>query len=463
MYVEDTIVAPATAPGRGAVAIVRLSGPDAHRIALEIWSPSKPLRPARQPPHRRLTLGEIRDPTRGMVIDRAMAVFFEAPQTLTGESVAELHCHGGPYLVRRVLGLAIAAGARYAEPGEFTRRAFLNGRIDLTAAEAIRDLVEARGERALSLAIAQLGGALAARVDRMRKQTVSILAHLEAAIDFADEDLDLPQPQQIAASIEALASDVAELHASFERGRIRREGIRAAIVGRPNVGKSSILNLMLGAERAIVTPIPGTTRDVIEDTIELDGYAVILQDTAGVRESGDDVERIGIERALERARDADLLIAVFDAASALVDEDFRVIALTERRPSIALLNKSDLPAKINERDLRARGLRAPVIDFSATEAIGVNALRTALLAQIEATSGGDGAGDVAISRVRHREALGRALEALRRAQEGVLSRIPPEIVAVEMTAVADALGAITGAIGVEDVLDVIFREFCIGK
>jgi tRNA modification GTPase len=463
MYVEDTIVAPATASGRGAVAILRLSGPDAHRIALEIWSPSKPLRPARQPTHRRLTLGEIRDPTRGVVIDRAMAAFFEAPRTLTGEPVAELHCHGGPYLVRRVLGLAIAAGARYAEPGEFTRRAFLNGRIDLTAAEAIRDLVEARGERALSLAIAQLGGALAARVDRMRKQIVSILAHLEAAIDFADEDLDLPEPQQIAASIEALAIDVAELHASFERGRIRREGIRATIVGRPNVGKSSILNLMLGAERAIVTPIPGTTRDVIEDTIELDGYAVILQDTAGVRESGDDVERIGIERALERARDADLLIAVFDAASVLADEDFRVIALTARCPSIALLNKRDLPAKIGERDLRACGLRAPVIDFSATEAIGVDALRTALLAQIEATPGGDGAGDVAISRVRHREALRRALEALRRAEEVVLSRMPPEIVAVEMTAAADALGAITGAIGVEDVLDLIFREFCIGK
>ncbi len=463
MYVEDTIVAPATAPGPGAVAIVRLSGPQAHRIAQTIWSPLKERAATLRLPRGRLRLGELRDPACGAVIDRAMAVFFEAPRTLTGEHVAELHCHGGPYLVRRVVGLAMAAGARFAEPGEFTRRAFLNGRIDLTAAEAIRDLVEARGERALTLAVAQLGGALAARVEGLRAQVISIRAHLEAAIDFADEDLSLPSPDQIAASIAALATDVAVLHASFERGRLMREGLRAAIVGRPNVGKSSILNLMLGVERAIVTPIPGTTRDVIEDSFELGGYAVVLQDTAGVRDSGDQVERIGIERALARAREADLLIVVFDSSTGLTAEDFRVAALTEGRPSVTLLNKCDLPAKIAERDLRACAISGPMIHFSALEAIGLDELRKGILEQIEATAGGNYAGGVAISRERHREALARAIEALGRAREAALARMPPEIVAVEVTAAAEALGAITGEVGTEDVLDLIFREFCIGK
>lgn len=461
MYLEDTIVAPATAPGAGAVAIVRLSGPEAHRIARAIWRPlGRRAQSGLAQGH--LGLGELRDPARGTVIDRAMAVFFAAPRSLTGEHVAELHCHGGTYLVRRVLGLAIAAGARFAEPGEFTRRAFLNGRIDLTAAEAIRDLVEARGERALTLAIVQLGGALAARVEGLRAQVISIRAHLEAAIDFADEDLSLPSPDQIAASIAALSSDVAILHASFDRGRLMREGIRVAIVGRPNAGKSSVLNLMLGVERAIVTPIPGTTRDVIEDSIELGGYAVVLQDTAGVRDSADQVEQIGIERALARAHDADLLIAVFDSSAGMTAEDFRVAALTKGRPSVALLNKCDLPAVIAERDLRERGIAGPIVRFSALEAIGLDALRKEIIELIE-TATGDNDGDVAISRVRHREALAGAIEALGRAREAALGRMPPEIVAVEMTAAGEALGAITGEVSTEDVLDLIFREFCIGK
>jgi tRNA modification GTPase len=463
MYVEDTIVAPATAPGSGAVAIVRLSGPQAHRIAQAIWRPLKGRAAQARLPRGRLRLGELHDPARGVAIDRAMAVFFAAPRTLTGEPVAELHCHGGAYLVRRVTGLAIAAGARFAEPGEFTRRAFLNGRIDLTAAEAIRDLVEARGERALTLAIAQLGGALAARVEGLRAQVISIRAHLEAAIDFAEEDLSLPSSDQIAASIAALAADVAVLHASFGRGRLMREGIRAAIVGRPNVGKSSVLNLMLGVERAIVTPIPGTTRDVIEDSVELGGYAVVLQDTAGVRDSEDQVERIGIERALARARDADLLIAVFDSSTELTAEDFSIAALTEGRPSVALLNKCDLPPTIAERDLRLRGVAGPIVRFSALEAIGLDQLRKEIVELIETTAGGNHDGDVAISRVRHREALAGAIEALGRAREAALGGMPPEIVAVDMTAAAEALGAITGEVSTEDVLDLVFCEFCIGK
>ena len=251
-------------PGTGAVAIVRLSGPEAIRIVRAIW---RPLRPRAAFRAHTLYLGEVRNPATGASIDRALGVVMPAPRSLTGEDVVELHCHGGAYLVRRVIALAMAHGARMAEPGEFSRRAFLNGRMDLTEAEAIADLIAARSDSALEQAITQLGGALAERVGRLRAGVIGIRAHLEAEIDFADEDVDLPSREQIAAAIADLAADIRVLHDSFARGRLMREGARATIVGKPNVGKSSILNLLLGAERAIVTPIPGTTRDVIEDSI----------------------------------------------------------------------------------------------------------------------------------------------------------------------------------------------------
>ncbi len=346
MYVEDTIVAPVTPPGTGAVAIIRLSGPEAIRILREIWRPIRPRATFR--PHT-LYMGEVINPANGAIVDRALGVVMPAPKSLTGENVAELHCHGGAYLVRRVAALAMAHGARMAEPGEFSRRAFLNGRMDLTAAEAIADLIAARSDDALEQAITQLGGALAERVGRLRASVIGIRAHLEAEIDFADEEIDLPSRESIAAEIASLTTDVRVLHDSFARGRLTRDGVRAAIVGKPNVGKSSILNLLLGAERAIVTPLPGTTRDVIEDSISLGPYVLILQDTAGVRDGAEEVERIGVERTLKHAAAAELVLAVFDSSSALEAEDRRVIELCRGRRGVALLNKRDLPPRSGAR------------------------------------------------------------------------------------------------------------------
>src|SRR5271169_1706283 len=337
MYPTDTIVAPATAPGIGAVAIVRLSGPRAFDILDAIFRPahSAELTP------RTMRLGDVVDPATGARIDRVLAVVMPHPASLTGEDVAEIQCHGGPFVVRRIVALATDAGARIAEPGEFTRRAFLNGRIDL--AEAVADLVAARSDSALANALAQLSGALSSRVEELRAQVVAIRAHLEVEIDFSDEDIRLPSRREVAAEIERLIADVAMLHDSFARGLMMRAGVHATIIGKPNAGKSSLMNLLLGADRAIVTAIAGTTRDVIEDSVQLGPYALVLNDTAGVRQSTDDVERIGIERTLRSARAADLLIAIFDGSRPLEPADLDVIRLTANRPGLAILNKRDLP------------------------------------------------------------------------------------------------------------------------
>lgn len=461
MYAQDTIVAPATPPGKGAVAIVRLSGGRATQIASSLWHPvsAAALRP------RHLRLGTLRDPRTGAVVDRAICVTMPGPTSLTGEDVVEFHCHGGPYIVRRVLAMTIAEGARMAEPGEFSRRAFLNGRIDLTEAEAVADLINVRSESALKQAIAQLNGALTQRIGPLRAAVIAIRAHLEAEIDFADEDLNLPGRKEIAADIDRLAAEVALLHDSFRRGRLARDGARAAIIGKPNAGKSSVLNLLLGSDRAIVTAIAGTTRDVIEESVTLGPWPLVLQDTAGVREAGDEVERLGIGRTLASAAEADLLIAVFDSSRPFQDDDARVMALCQGRQGVALLNKSDLrPAVLAPADLLDRGLGMPLLQFSALDAADTPRLRDELGRAVEGLAAPASPDDgVAISRERHREALAKALEALGRTRASAITGMPPEIVAVDAAAAAEALGALTGVVGTEDVLDAVFREFCIGK
>jgi len=465
MYPTDTIVASATPAGQGAVAIVRLSGPRAFEIARTLWHPLR--QGSSEPAERsvegwRLRLGEIRDPQGGFTLDRALCVLMPGPRSLTGEDVAELHCHGGVYLVRRIIALATAAGARMAEPGEFSRRAFLNGRIGLTEAEAVADLISARSENALKQAIAHLDGALAQRVNGLRKQVIAIRAHLEAEIDFGDEDIRLPSRKELACDLTRLLDDVTLLHDSFARGRIAREGARAAIVGKPNAGKSSVLNLLLGSDRAIVTPIAGTTRDVIEESIQVGPWPLVIQDTAGIRDGRDEVERIGIERTRRHAAAADLIIAVFDSSLAFEPEDASVMDLCAGRPGVALLNKRDLPQRLAADELLKRRLSLDVVDFSALTADGLPELRERLERKVEAIAGTSQGDGVAISRERHRAALACARDALEAAR-GNVAAMPPEIVAVDVGFAAEALGAITGEVSTEDVLDAIFREFCIGK
>ncbi len=459
MYVRDTIVAQATAPGRGAVAIVRISGPDATKILTSIWRPvsEKALRP------RALSLGDVVDPATGTQIDCALATIMRAPRSLTGEDVAEIQCHGGSYVARRIIALAMTRGARMAEPGEFSRRAFLNGRIDLAEAEAVADLVDARSEAALRQALAQLSGALSERVGRLRDEVIGIRAHLEAEIDFSDEDIALPSRAEIAAEIDCLRGEVAMLADTFTRGRIVREGIHAAIVGKPNAGKSSILNLMLGAERAIVTATPGTTRDVIEDSVAIGGISITLADTAGIRESADEIERLGIERSARAASAADLLLVIFDGSRPFEEDDARIIKLTAGRAGLALLNKRDLPQRLTISELRERGLEMPVLAVSALIPEDAARIRAELERAADALVASPAADKVAISRERHRDALMLAAASLDAAHNSALAAMPPEMIAVDIMAAGDALGQITGAVTSEDVLDTVFREFCIGK
>lgn len=457
MYIPDTIVAPATAPGVGAVAIIRLSGPRAFEILRAIWHP------AREGIPRELVIGDVIDSATGANLDRAMAVIFPKPKSFTGEDVAELHCHGGSYLTRRIVAAAVSHGARIAEPGEFTRRAFLNGRVDLAEAEAIADLISARSESGLRQALAQLSGNLSKKVRELRKKVISIRAHLEVEIDFSDEDIAMPSRRATAEEIERVIGDVAVLHDSFSRGKVVREGARAAIIGKPNVGKSSLLNLMLGTDRAIVTPIPGTTRDVIEDAVQLRAHAITLLDTAGIRTGRDEVERLGIERSRAALGDADLVIAVFDSSRPFDDEDRAIAKVCAGRAGVALLNKSDLPQIFGAAELREAGIAMPILAISALAGDGLPALRDELARAADSLGAPAGASELAISRERHRDALERALSALRAARASVLGRMPPEISTVDITAAAEALGAITGEVTGDDVLDAIFREFCIGK
>ncbi|HVA80234.1 MAG TPA: tRNA uridine-5-carboxymethylaminomethyl(34) synthesis GTPase MnmE [Candidatus Binataceae bacterium] len=457
MYIPDTIVAPATAPGVGAVAIIRLSGPRAFEILDAIWHPARAGHP------RELVLGDVIDAATRAHLDRAMAVRFPGPRSFTGEDVAELHCHGGAYLTRRIIAAAVAHGARMAEHGEFTRRAFLNGRMDLAEAEAVADLISARSESSLRQALAQLSGELSKKVNELRNKVIAIRAHLEVEIDFSDEDIVIPARSAMIRDLDNVIGDVAILLDSFSRGKLVRHGVRAAIIGKPNVGKSSLLNLMLGTDRAIVTAIPGTTRDVIEDTVALGGFAMTLLDTAGIRAGRDELERLGIARTRAVAAAADLLIAVFDSSRALDAEDFAIVGLCAERPGLAILNKADLPKVADVLALRAAGIAMPALEISALTGDGLAALRDELTRAVAAIVAPDGASGLAISRERHRAALARALTALRAARESIAARMPPEITAVDAMAACDALGAITGAVTGEDVLDAVFREFCIGK
>lgn len=462
---NDTIAAISTAPGEGAIGIIRLSGSRSLSILSSIFRTSSDS-PLNQYSSHKLYYGHIIDDT-GISLDEVLAVYMKAPKTYTREDIVEIHCHGGTSALQQVLQVVLKKGARPAEPGEFTLLAFLNGRLDLTQAEAVMDVIQAKTRKSLICASDQLGGRLGRNIEELKNRLVKLTAHLEAYIDFPEEEI----PQFDFYGFRNQASDLIDeletLIGTYSRGRILREGAAVAIIGRPNVGKSSLLNMLLAEERAIVTDMPGTTRDTIEESINVEGLPVRLIDTAGIRQCHNLAESEGVKRSREVMKKADVVLLVLDRSRPLHDSDLELIKMLKGRKALIVLNKKDLSSAFS---LTCSGLsktcsgrfQADFIEISALKSEGIADLKSEIRNLIiEDPSATEGA---TITRIRHKTSLEKALQGLSAFISGLKqSNTPPEILALDLREALDGLDQILGVTTADDILNVIFKDFCIGK
>lgn len=460
MFPDDTIAALATPPGEGGIGIIRISGPDAFPVALHLFRSSTGHSRSDIPSHQVL-YGFIVDPATSETVDEVLLIPMKAPRSYTRQDVVEISCHGGMAPLRQVFALLLRHGVRPAEPGEFTQRAFLNGRIDLTRAEAVLDVINSRTELALQSAMGQLRGGLAGRIESLQKRLRHLLAMVEASVDFPEEDIEISSAETMKTEASALLADLGRLVETYEEGRILREGVSTAIVGRPNVGKSSLLNALLKEERAIVTDIPGTTRDTLEETANIMGLPVRIIDTAGIRETHDVVEKEGVRRSLMALEQADLALVVLDGSQPLHLGDKEILDQVRQRRAVIALNKIDLGPLLEVDTIAAFSGDKPVVLISATTGEGLDVLRHELVRQV--TGGARLRETAIISRARHKDALEKAREALGRFLESVEKGMSGEFLAVDLQDALEAVGEISGETTPDDILDIIFREFCIGK
>lgn len=451
----DTISAVSTPPGEAGIGIVRLSGPRALEIADALFVSARGRRPSKTRTHR-LLYGHVVDPASGEPVDEVLLAVMRAPETYTREDVVEINCHGGMVPLRRVLELTLDSGARLAGPGEFTRRAFLNGRIDLSQAEAALDLIRARTVQAERLALGQLRGALSGRVGALRERLIEVCAHLEAWIDFPEEEIEPAAADGIIARTSEVMEEVSAMSRSYQQGRLYRDGLRAVIAGRPNVGKSSLLNALLERDRAIVTEMPGTTRDVIEECVNIKGLPLVVIDTAGIRQTRDMAEEEGVRRSLMAIEEADLVLAVLDASEPPGEGDSELLLRLDGVNAVLVLNKCDLPEAPLELPAGFPAFRA-----SARTGEGIEALKEGIFERFQAGAGGGEA--LMVTNLRHKLALDAAHLSLGAAQSALERSEPLEIAALEMREALGHLGAIVGEVSTDDILDRIFSEFCIGK
>lgn len=455
---DETIAAISTPPGSGGIGVIRISGEKALSILKTIFSPfaSNCSFSSHQ-----MYYGKIIQPDNQKILDEVLAVYMQAPKTYTREDVVEIHCHGSFLILQTVLELIISQGALLAEPGEFTKRAFLNGRIDLTKAEAVIDILSAKTKKGVDLAQEQLAGSLYNRIDVIRTSLVHIRALLEVSIDFPDEDIDIVDHQH---HLQTVKNDVSiplkKLLLSADQGKVVREGISVVIAGLPNVGKSSLLNSLLQEERALVTSIPGTTRDTIEEYIDINGMPVRIIDTAGIRNDADTVEELGIKRARDLINSADLVLFLVDGSVGIRQEDLDLFETVNHKPLLLIQNKQDIAQE--ELVLPEKMLGYQQVSISAKQQEGIKLLKDTVFTSVV---GGDGQWqeEGCVPNMRHKEALSKALEASERLQEGFAFSATSDLLAIDLQDCLDHLGDIVGETTTEDVLDVIFEQFCLGK
>jgi len=459
--IDDTIVAIATAPGEAGISIIRMSGPDSIDILDKIFV-SKKGASIREFPQRRLVYGHIVDKSIERVVDEVLSVYMKAPYTYTREDVVEINCHGGIVPARNILELILKNGARSAEPGEFTKRAFLNGRIDLAQAEAVMDMISAKTDTSFDVALGQLEGTLSKKVGEIRDIIIEVLAHLQVSIDYTEEDIEEITYPELLNQSELIKNKIEKLLATSDTGKIIREGLNTVIIGKPNVGKSSLLNALLKESRAIVTDIPGTTRDVIEEYLNIKGIPLKIIDTAGIRETEDMVEKIGVERSKEFFNKADLVILVLDASQELSDEDREIIKYVKNKKSIILINKTDLPQKIDEEEIKKLIPGKKIIKISIIKELGIQEIEDEIVNMVY---GGQIKMKEAsfVTNVRHKNALEKALKSIEEAIEAIKQGLFFDLIAVDLNDCYQYLGEITGDTVAENIIDKIFANFCLGK
>ena len=454
---QTTIAAISTPHAMGGIGIVRLSGPDARAIAARVFIPKSSRKTLKDVPGYTALYGRVQED--GQELDDAIALVFSAPKSYTGEDVVELSCHGGLYLMQRVLRAVLDAGAVPAQAGEFTKRAFLNGKLSLTQAEGVMDLIASQGEQAARAALSARDGALFQRIERVKQDLLALSGHLSAWIDFPEEDVPELSEQELSGTLCKSAGELEDLLASYDAGQLMKNGVETAIVGRPNVGKSTLMNLLSGREKSIVTDIPGTTRDIVENSVHLGDVILHLYDTAGIRQTDDPVEQAGVQRAKDKIETAQLILALFDSSQELSEEDRELVCSMQGRPCIAVVNKSDLEQKMDFSYLQEHFEN--LVSISAYQKTGVEQLtecvhRVLGMINLDTSSG-------ILANERQRDCAKRALDALREAKDAHRMGITLDAVGVEVQSALEALMELTGEQASERVIDEVFSKFCVGK